>query len=112
MASWVLNHYSLRLCTALVAIPIGLSFLVTSFARNVNEVIAAFSIPFGFTSCMLFMIAFKSLQIYFDKRLITANGKSLNQWLLTLLEVQSPTSSVHTIMQPKIFLFFKFKASI
>jgi len=74
IASWVLNRCSLRLCTALLAIPIGLSFLVTSYARNIDEVIAAFSIPFGITSCMFYMIGNKSLQVYFNKRMLTANG--------------------------------------
>ena len=83
MASWILNLCSLRLCTALLAIPIGLSFLVTSHARNMDEVIAAFSIPFGLTSCMLLMITSKSLQVYFDKRMLTANGKFPNRFFRT-----------------------------
>ena len=85
MASWVLNRYSLRLCTALLAIPIGLLFLVTSYARNMDEVIAAFSIPFGLTSCMLLMISSKSLQVYFDKRMLTANGEFVNGFFRILV---------------------------
>ena len=89
MASWVLNQYSLRLCTALLAIPIGLSFLVTSYATNMDEVIAAFSIPFGLTSCMLLMIGNKSLQVYFDKRMLTANGESVNGFFRILVDLFS-----------------------
>ena len=74
-ASWVLNRYSLRLCTAVTAIPIGLSLLLTSYAGTVNETIATFSIPFGFSASMMVMIANKSIQVYFDKRLVTANGE-------------------------------------
>ena len=75
VASWVLNRSSLRFSTAVIAIPIGLCLLLASYARNINETIAAFSIPFGFTSCMLLMTSMKSTQVYFDKRMVTAMGK-------------------------------------
>ena len=57
------------------AIPLAASLVLTSYARNLDEVFGTFSLLYGLTCCILLICANKAIYTYFDRRIPTAVGK-------------------------------------
>ncbi|XP_065066597.1 monocarboxylate transporter 12-like isoform X2 [Rhopilema esculentum] len=74
LASWIISKYGLRASTIAAAIPLGASLIVTSFSRNLDEMLLTFSVPFGLAGCIMLMSSTSAVYKYFDKRVPIAIG--------------------------------------
>ena len=75
IGSVIVTKYGLRFCTMVSAIPLAASLVLTSYARNLDEVFGTFSLLYGLTCCILLICANKAIYTYFDRRIPTAVGK-------------------------------------
>jgi len=75
LGTWITVKYGLRKAAIPAGFLLGGSFIASSYAKNLDQLFATFSIPFGLAGCVLLMVCNISMFRYFDKQLPVALGK-------------------------------------